>query len=630
MGNGVKESIEAKIRELLPGVDITEIALEGPLIILYTNELEKFADGELAANLAKTLRKRIAIRPDRSSLADVDMATEAINHIVPEDAGITSLYFDDVTGEVTIEAEKPGVVIGRGGVTLNEIRKKVKWAPKIARTPPIQSRTIEDAKNYLRMVGQERLDLLEKIGSRIHRSASTQDPWCRLTFLGGFREVGRSCMLMQTPSSKVLIECGASMSAEALTPYLNLPEVLPISSIDAVVITHGHLDHCGLVPLLYKYEYNGPVFCTPPTRDLMTLLQLDQMRVAAGEGKKIPYDANHVREVVKHSITLNYGETTNISPDVRLTFHNAGHIIGSAIAHFHIGEGLYNLVFTGDFKFERTGLFNPAVCEFPRVETLIMESTYAGKEDFQPSRKDASDMLGNIASAVLNRGGKVLIPVFAVGRSQEVMITLIELMNQGIVPEVPIYLDGMIWEATAIHTAYPEYLSDKLKGRIFHQGENPFISESTQRVDSSEMRSNLLDDPDPCIMLATSGMLNGGPVLSYLKAWAPNPQNSLIFVGYQAEGTMGRNILRGWKEIPISAGRKTLKIEMNVETVDGFSGHSDRRQLMSYIYQLKPRPQEVFTCHGDEMKCLELASAIHQKHGIKTLAPKNIETIRLF
>ncbi len=630
MGGGTEESIEAKIRELIPGIDLTEVSLEGPLIVIYTKELEKFADGELAAKVAKTLRKRIAIRPDRSSLADVEMATEEINHIVPEDAGITNLFFDNLTGEVTIEAEKPGVVIGRGGVTLSEIKRKVRWAPKIARTPPIPSRTIDDTRNYLRMVSQERMDLLKRIGARVHRTIDTEDQWCRLTFLGGFREVGRSCMLLQTSASKVLVECGASMSAEALTPYLNLPEVLPISSLDAVVITHAHLDHCGLAPLLYKYEYDGPIYCTPPTRDLMALLQLDQIKVAAGEGKKIPYEANHVRKVVEHSITLDLSETTNITPDIRLTFHNAGHILGSAIAHFHIGEGAYNLVFTGDFKFEQTGLFNPAVCEFPRVETLIMESTYAGKEDFQPSRRDASEMLGNISSRVLNKGGKVLIPVFAVGRSQEVMVTLIELMNEGIIPEVPIYLDGMIWEATAIHTAYPEYLSDKLKGRIFHQGENPFISKTSQRVDSSEMRRNLLDDPDPCIMLATSGMLNGGPVLSYLKAWGPNPMNCLIFVGYQAEGTLGRGILKGRREIPINSGRKTLKIEMDLETVDGFSGHSDRRQLMSYVYQLKPRPQEIFSCHGDESKCLELASAIHQKHGIRTLAPKNMETVRFF
>jgi hypothetical protein len=626
---GVEESIEAQIREVIPDVSITKVVLEGPLIILYTTELDKFVDGELAAKVAKALKRRIAARPDKSSLADTDMAIEAIRHIVPEDAGITNIFFDEVTGEVTIEAEKPGVVIGRGGATLSEIKRKVKWAPKIARTPPIPSRTIDDTRNYLRMVSQERQDLLSKIGARIHRQVETQDDWCRLTFLGGFREVGRSCMLMQTPSSKVLIECGASMSAETLTPYLNLPEVLPLTSIDAVVITHAHLDHCGLVPLLYRYEYDGPVFCTPPTRDLMALLQLDQMRVAAGEGKKIPYEANHVREVVKHSITLNYGETTNITPDIRVTLHNAGHILGSAIAHFHMGEGAYNLAFTGDFKFEKTGLFNPAVCEFPRVETLIIESTYAGKEDFQPSRRDAAEMLGDIVSRVLNKGGKVLIPVFAVGRSQEVMVTLIDLMDRGTIPEVPIYLDGMIWEATAIHTAYPEYLSDKLKGRIFHQGENPFISETSQRVDSSEMRENLLDDPDPCIMLSTSGMLNGGPVLTYLKAWGPNPMNCLVFVGYQAEGTLGRGILKGWREIPFNSGRKPLKIEMDVETVDGFSGHSDRRQLMSYVYQVKPRPQEILTCHGDENKCLELASAVHQKHGIRTLSPKNMETLRL-
>ncbi len=166
------------------------------------------------------------------------------------------------------------------------------------------------------------------------RQRLNEETWLRVTALGGYREVGRSASLLTTRESKVLIDCGVAVSADdnGSTPYLNAPELQPLESLDAVVITHAHLDHCGLLPVLFKYGYEGPVYCTPPTRDLMSLLQLDFIKVAVGEGKKPPYESSHIREVVMHCIPLKYGETTDISPDVRLTFQNAGHILGSSIA----------------------------------------------------------------------------------------------------------------------------------------------------------------------------------------------------------------------------------------------------------------------------------------------------------
>lgn len=187
----------------------------------------------------------------------------------------------------------------------------------------------------------------------------------------------------------------------------------------------------------------------------MTLLQMDYIKVAAADAKRVPYSSENIRSVIKHCITMGYGDTTDITPDIRLTFHNAGHILGSSICHFHIGEGLYNIAFSGDIKFERTWLFNPAVNHFPRAEALIIESTYGGRDDFQPSRKEATDRLKDIIRQSLKKKGKVLVPVFAVGRSQEVMIVLENLVRSKEIPEIPVYLDGMIWEATAIHTAYP-------------------------------------------------------------------------------------------------------------------------------------------------------------------------------
>jgi len=418
---------------------------------------------------------------------------------------------------------------------------------------------------------------------------------------------------------------------EGATPYFNAPEIQPLENLDAIVITHAHLDHCALLPALFKYGYDGPIYCTPPTRDLMSLMQLDYIKVSFGEGKKAPYESSHVREMVAHCIPLKYGETTDIAPDIRLTFQNAGHILGSAVCHFHIGDGLYNIAFTGDMKFERTWLFNPTVNKFPRLETLVIESTYGGYRDIQPSRVEAGNALKDIVERTMKNGGKALIPVFAVGRSQEVMLVLEEMMRTSKLPNVPVYLDGMIWEATAIHTAYPEYLNSQLRTQIFQMGQNPFLSPIFKRVETSEMRERICHDIEPCIVLATGGMMNGGPVLEYLKAWADEPKNSLIFVGYQAEGTLGNKIQKGWSELQLSERGKpiTVKIRLNVEVAEGFSGHSDRRQLMSYIASLDPKPERIIIGHGDEHKCSDLASSIYKKFNVETRAPMNLETIRM-
>ncbi len=627
------DELKKKVKALIPkNVKVKDVDIEGPVVVIYVENPQEFAEsGDIIKMLAKDLRKRITVRPDPKSLKPPEEAKEIIKQIVPEDAKITNFFFDEENGEVIIEAEKPGVVIGKQGSTLREIMKAVGWSPKPVRTPPIKSKTIEDIRNYLLSVKEERRKILRRIGERIHRGCLYEDKWVRVTFLGGSREVGRSCYLLQTPESRIMIDCGVNVSNIQTSPYLYVPEVQPLDMIDAVVITHAHLDHCGLVPYLYRYGYKGPIYLTAPTRDLMVLLQKDFIDVAEREGIKPPYGSRDIREALKHTITLDYGVVTDISPDVRLTFYNAGHILGSAIAHFHVGEGLYNIAFTGDFKFERTRLFDKAATNFPRLEALVMEATYGGSQDIQPSRKEAEERLIAVINETIKRGGKVLIPTFAVGRSQEVMIVLEEAIREKkLEKEITVYLDGMIHEATAIHTAYPEYLNSYLRDLIFHQGLNPFISDSFVNVDSQSKREEVINDQSPAVILATSGMLNGGPVMEYFRYLAEDEKNTIVFVGYQAEGTLGRRIQKGWKEVPftVDGRREVVKVNMQVETVDGFSGHSDRRQLMGYIKALSSKPEKVVTIHGEESKCVDLASSIYKAYRIETRAPYNLETIR--
>lgn len=629
----VLSELRRRIQSKLPAdINVTGLEFEGPELVIYTDDPRRLADdGEIIRSLAKDLRKRVVVRPDLKVLMDPEEAIKRIEGVVPKEAVLTNYYFDGETGEVIIEAEKPGLVIGRHGATLREITKLIGWTPKVVRTPPVRSSTIANIKDYLRSVQTERKSILRSIGRKIHRDVASKDQWVRISTLGGCREVGRSCMLLSTPESKIVIDCGINVgSDDSATPYLYVPEVYPLSQIDAVVLTHAHLDHSGLVPMLYKYGYEGPIYCTPPTRDLYVLLQLDYIEVAGREGKRLPYDSSMIREALKHTITLNYGDVTDIAPDTKLTMHNAGHILGSAIAHFHIGDGLYNVAFTGDFKYERTRLFDPAVNSFPRLETLVIEATYGGSNSIQPSRKEAENHLLKVVRDTINRGGKVVIPAFAVGRSQEVMVVLEEAIRKGLIEEFPVYLDGMIYEATAIHTSYPEYLNNELRDMIFHKGINPFLAECFVQVENSKQRDEIING-EPAVILATSGMLNGGPIMEYLKGLGPDEKNTLVIVGYQAEGTLGRRIQKGWKEIPLTVEGKTQTVKMNMDviTVDGFSGHSDRNQLMEYVRRVYPKPSRIITNHGDESNCLDLASSIYKKYRIPTSAPMNLETIRL-
>jgi KH/beta-lactamase-domain protein len=628
------EEIEATIeREVPSDVTITEVRYEGPELVIYTRDPKRFAsDGDLVRQLASKLRKRITVRPDPAVLSKPDTAREQIFGVVPDEAGVTDLDFHADTGEVVIEAEKPGMVIGRHGATLREITQEVGWTPEVVRTPPIESSTVKNVRNFLKQERNERRDILERIGRQIHREKMSDDEWVRITTLGCCREVGRAAFILSTPETRVLIDCGDKPGAEDEVPYLQVPEALGsgANSLDAVVLTHAHLDHSALIPLLFKYGYDGPIYTTEPTRDLMGLLTLDYLDVAAKEGRTPPYESEMVREAIKHTIPLEYGDVTDISPDIKLTMHNAGHILGSAVSHFHIGDGLYNVAFSGDIHYDDTRLFNGAVNEFPRVETLVLESTYGGRNDYQTDQEDSERKLKHTIKNTLDRDGKVVIPAFAVGRSQEIMLVLEEAMRKGEIPEVPVHLDGMIWEATAIHTTYPEYLRDELRERIFHDDSNPFLSEQFNHIDAGEEERQEVADGGPSIILSTSGMLEGGPILSWLEHLGADEDSTLTFVGYQAQGTLGRRIQNGWDEIPVGRGRgrDTLTLKMDVETVDGFSGHADRQGLENFVRTMNPRPEKVLCVHGDESSTQEFSSALYHEFNMRTFAPKNLETFR--
>ena len=626
----IKEQI---IKYLPPEIKVKKIEFEGPEIAVYSenSNLEVIESSDVLKDLAKSMRKRVVFRWNVKERKDPSETEEYIRNLIVEDAEISNIEFDHTRGEVIIESVKPGLVIGKKGVNLKEIRLNTFWQPKTIRTPPLASRTITLIRHMLSKERQQQKDILLNIGKRIHRPTLFKDLDIRLTALGGFREVGRSCILMQTRDSNVLLDVGLNVgNKNDQFPNFDIPE-FSIRDLDAIILSHAHLDHSGMVPYLYKYGYRGPIYCTLPTRNLATMLQLDFVQICEKEGIPPPYSKRDVKSAVLHTIPLSWGKVTDIAPDIKLTLHNSGHILGSSLVHLHFGKGGYNFVYTGDMKYQKTRLLEKAAVKFPRVESLLIESTYGGPQDRIPSRQDSEHELRQILTSTFKRGGKVLIPVLAVGRAQELIIVLEELISKGIIEQVPIFLDGLISEATAIHTANPDFLSLDLREKILHQGKNPFLSPFFTTVSARDERDNVIMG-EPCIILATSGMLIGGPSVQYLKALAEDKNNSLIFVSYQVNGTLGSRIQRGFREIQYTnaKGRTHLvRLNLNVFTLEGFSGHSSRSQISQFLRRIQPKPKLVITNHGEESKCVSLSTMIHKKLRKATKSPKNRETILL-
>ena len=411
--------ISQHILEKIPSeAEVTRIEYEGPALAVYTKKPEVLVEQSFViAEIVKLIRKRIVVRSDPSIRAKERDTERIIKEIVSEEAEITNINFDPSLGEVIIEAKKPGMVIGKNGAVLQEIIKKTRWRPRILRSPPIPSKIIAHMRHFLYSESKERERILRSIGERIFRPPVYEAGDVRLTALGGFRQVGRSAILVQTRESNVLLDCGINPGSTRSTvafPRLDTPQ-FDLDALDAVVISHAHLDHCGFLPFLFKYGYDGPVYCSAPTSSLMTLLQLDYLDVANKQGNMPPYGQKDVRDTVMHTIPLRYGSVTDIAPDIRLTLHNSGHILGSSLIHLHIGEGLHNLVYTGDYKFGKSMLLEPAVSMFPRVETIITESTYGAPGDIMPTRAESEQLITNIINQTMDREGKVLIPVQAVG-----------------------------------------------------------------------------------------------------------------------------------------------------------------------------------------------------------------------
>lgn len=434
-----------------------------------------------------------------------------------------------------------------------------------------------------------------------------------ISFYGAASEVGRSCILISTDKTRVLVDAGIKLGRHEEHPQIedNLAK-----KVDAIVLSHAHLDHTGYLPHIYSKGYAGPIYATKPTMEVATVLLSDYMHISnpqdvTKDGLKRLQSSYKVKE---------YHSDFTVG-DMKFRFIPAGHILGSAMVS--ISDGKNTILYTGDANTQKTKLFDGADLRNLNADTLITESTYGLQSDVFPKERDTVKLMINSIKETLKEGGKVIVPSFAVGRAQEVLLLFDDYLNSGILPKVPIYIDGMINKAMRIHRHNVIYCRKELQSRILMSDYDPFKNDNFIVVDKKGTRNKVASDKESSIIVTTSGMLSGGPVLFYLPKLAHRPENKLLMVGYQAEGTLGREIQDGARKVEINGSQ--VNMQLKVETYH-LSAHADRPGLELIMNKVKGL-KNVFIVHGEKSKSESLREYASKRFNASVPGIKGTYTI---
>ncbi|MDO8487648.1 MAG: MBL fold metallo-hydrolase [Candidatus Curtissbacteria bacterium] len=438
----------------------------------------------------------------------------------------------------------------------------------------------------------------------------------KIAFWGAAREVTGSNTLVEAAGKKILLDCGLFQGSRLNDERNSEPFAYNPAAVDFVVVCHSHLDHTGRLPKLYRDGFRGRIYATAPTKELAYLVLLDGEKLMAEEarrnGGKILYGKEDIDGVMELFEALGYDETLEISPGIKLTFKNAGHILGSAMAQIEADGKV--LIYTSDLGNNPSELLDPPATT-AHADYLICESTYGGRVHEDISRRQ--EKLNSIIESTIAQNGVLMIPTFAIERTQELLHDIEHFCNMGncLVPNF--YLDSPLAEkVTAVFEKYPEFLNGKV--RTSHDkdifGLERIIMTSTAR------ESQQIDGaPSPKVIIAGSGMLNGGRILFHLQRYIGDPKNTLLIVGYQAAGTLGRRLLDGEKEVKIFG--KTYKVEARVLAIGSYSAHADNPQILAWVAKISGI-QKVFLVHGESSQATILARDLADKLNLTVLMPQ--------
>jgi len=447
----------------------------------------------------------------------------------------------------------------------------------------------------------------------------------KLSFYGAAGEVTGSHYLLEATGHSILVDCGL-FQGDRFAEEKNFEEFpYDPANIQGVLVTHAHIDHIGRLPSLYKKGFRGKIFCTPPTKDLIAIALADSQGILDEEAREIGHEPLYTKEDVallqEHIHPVDY-ETLFALGSFQVRLFNAGHILGSAMVEIKT-QGK-TIVFSGDIGNASSPLFNPPSI-FEDVDYVVMESTYGDRlHDKTALRIDA---LENVVEDTVNRGGVLMIPAFALERTQEILNDLDALITQGRIPKVPVFVDSpLAVKATEIYKKYPDYYRPDIQEQV-RQGQTIFQFPGLVFAQSVDESKRINDVPPPKIIMAGSGMSQGGRILHHERRYLPDPKSTLLIVGYQTQGSRGRRILEGAKAVSLF-GEQT-PVRCRVARIDEYSAHADKNDLVNWARSFKDRVKTVFLTHGEQEGCEKLAYELKDLLGINVQIPARGQSIPL-
>ena len=464
----------------------------------------------------------------------------------------------------------------------------------------------------------------------------------KLSFFGANRQVTGSRYCVEANGSKIMIDCGLYQERAFLDRNWEACPI-PVDELDALLLTHVHVDHCGLIPRLVQQGFQNDIYCTAPSVDLADIILRDaahiQMEDAAfkqkrhrkegrrGKHPEIPlYTDRDAEAALLLFRAAPYEERVRINDTFSVTFHDAGHILGSAMLELIVSENGQSrrLIFSGDIgQWDKPLVRDPTL--FDEADYVIMESTYGDRD--HPDDGDIETLLGDVINQAVSRGGTIIVPTFAVERAQELMYHMSRLVHLDRIPDIQVFLDSpMAVDVTKIFRKHRDCFDDETWARIESE-QPPLRFEGLRLVRSVEDSKAINSVQMPCIIMATSGMCTAGRIKHHLKARIGRPENTVLFVGYQGRGTLGRQILEGKQEVRIHG--RMHRVRARIEQIHGFSGHADRRALLRWVEHLKKPPKHVFLTHGEEESSEHLAQRIREEKGWSVSVPQYRDSVEL-
>jgi metallo-beta-lactamase family protein len=452
---------------------------------------------------------------------------------------------------------------------------------------------------------------------------------------GAAKTVTGSCYSIKTENTKLLVDCGMFQGSKNIN-RLNYEDFgFDPKEYKALFLTHAHLDHCGRIPKLIKLGFKGKIYATSATKDLAFVVMMDSANIAAHdteyENKKrannnLPprepiYTEQDVKKVMSLFKIIKYDETIKITDKITAKFYDAGHILGAASIQLNI-EGK-TLVFSGDLGQSNTPIVNnPEIIK--KADYVFIESTY-GDRLHEPITERKNKFL-EIIHKTYKKNGKLMIPSFAIERTQELLYDLNNFIEKGLIPKLPVFLDSpMAIKATEVFKKHPEEYNKEIT-QILETGDNPFSFPGLSYSNSVEDSKRINTIKTPCIIIAGSGMCTAGRIKHHIKNYIDDPKNTILFVGYQVEGTLGYWIKKGAKKIRL-LGTEVM-VRSNIETIESFSAHADYKELLVWLRMFSPKPKKIFICHGDEKTSISFRKKV-EKLGLKAYIPSMKEILKL-